>query len=102
MGAWSIPVTVKFCSGMTVLSREATEIALIAFPGLDVNHGPTEPSFPGSYVSVGVAGAHGQENWCTPAAMVTIFPDAAIRLDTTELVLSVHPSAPPSDMVRMS
>ena len=37
-----------------------------------------------------------------PAAIVTIFPVAAILLETTEPELSVHPSVPPSDMVRIS
>lgn len=37
-----------------------------------------------------------------PAAIVMILPVAAMRLDTTALELSVQPSAPPSDMVKMS
>lgn len=36
-----------------------------------------------------------------PAAIVTIRPVSAILLDTTELELSVHPSGPPSESVRM-
>ena len=39
---------------------------------------------------------------CLPAAIVTILPVAAIRLEITELELSVQPSAPPSDIVKIS
>jgi hypothetical protein len=37
-----------------------------------------------------------------PAAMVTILPDAAILLETTVAVPSVHPDEPPRLMVRIS
>jgi hypothetical protein len=37
-----------------------------------------------------------------PAAIVTIFPLLAILLDTTELVPSVQPSAPPNESVKIS
>jgi hypothetical protein len=37
-----------------------------------------------------------------PAAIVTILPEAAILLDTTEPVPTVHPSEPPRLMVRIS
>lgn len=37
-----------------------------------------------------------------PAAIVTIFPDLAIRLATTAAADAVQPSAPPRDKVRMS
>ena len=46
MGSCAAPCTVAFCSGMTVLSRLATEIAAIAFPGPDVYQDPFEPSLP--------------------------------------------------------
>lgn len=64
------------------MSKLATEIALIPFPGLDVYHEPKPPSL--------------------PAAIVTILPVAAILEDNTALVLSVHPSVPPRDIVRIS
>lgn len=66
----------------THLSRLDAEITFIPFPGLDVYHDPKSPSF--------------------PAAIVTILPVLAMREDSTEVVLSVQPSAPPKDKVRMS
>lgn len=68
MGSCATPLTVAFCKGMTVLtdaeialnspfhdlfdrstylSKLATEMTSIPFPGLDVNHEPNPPSLPG-------------------------------------------------------
>ena len=126
MGSCAAPCTVAFCSGITVLSRLATEIALIAFPGPDVYQEPFEPSLPvqhsttgpcvvylrvsvghkeeaeGERACQGEDGVHGVTgNRDVPAAIVTIRPEAAILLDSTELELSVQPSVPPRDIVRM-
>lgn len=46
IGSCATPCTVAFCKGITVLSRLATDIALMAFPGLDVYHEPLLPSLP--------------------------------------------------------
>lgn len=82
IGSCSTPTTVAFWIWITVLSRDATDIAEIPLPGDEVKNAPTDPSL--------------------PAAMVTILPESEIRLDTTDAEDSVHPSLPPSDIVRMS
>lgn len=82
IGSCRTPPTVAFCSGIIVLSKLATLMASIAFPGLLVYHDPNAPSL--------------------PAAMVTMRPDAARREATVEDVEDVQPSAPPMDSVMMS
>jgi hypothetical protein len=72
-------MTAGFCTHFSILPQE---IASIALPGLLEYHEPKAPSL--------------------PAAMVTTLPLAEIRLETTALVLSVQPSTPPRDIVRMS
>ena len=98
MGSCVTPCTVAFWRGMTVLSRDATEIASIPVPGLDVKNPPSAPSLPNPLIRAAC------RRWrrYLPAAIVTILPVAAMRLETTALELSVHPSAPPSDIVRTS
>ena len=46
IGSCATPCTVAFCRGMTVLSSDATEIALMPLPGLDVKNAPLAPSLP--------------------------------------------------------
>ena len=46
IGSCVTPETVRFWRGMIVLSKEATEMALMALPGLELYHEPTAPSLP--------------------------------------------------------
>lgn len=82
------------------LSELATDMALMPFAGLDVYH---EPSVPYNWVNPKRNGSCNERALTElPAAIVTIFPMAAILLATTELEDSDQPSGLPRDRDKIS